>query len=154
MSRWLPAAAVGLAVAAASLVAFVAMSGGATPTPTERSAALATQLRCPDCQGLSVADSPTASAVEIRRQIDRLIAGGASDADVRRHFTDRYGEWILLAPSAPFAWVLPFVILIGGAGLLLAWLRPPSRSSDPSPASPVDPTERRRLRDEVEALDA
>ena len=154
MTRWLPAVAVGLAVGAATLVALVALSGGAQRTPAERSAALATQLRCPDCQGLSVADSPTASAVEIRRQIDQLIADGASDAEVRRHFTDRYGEWILLAPSAPFAWVLPFAILIGGAGLLVAWLRPRSGRSLPPPESSIDPVERRRLRDEVEALDA
>ena len=155
MSRWLPAVAIGLALGAAALVAAVALVGEAQPTPAERSAALAAELRCPDCQGLSVADSPTASAVEIRRQIDDLLAGGASDDDVRRHFVDRYGEWILLAPTAPLTWALPYMVLLLGGAVLVAWLR--WRTGSPGPLPPtgaLDAAERRRLRDEVEVLDA
>ena len=155
MSRWLPAVAIGLALGAAALVAAVALVGEAQPTPAERSAALAAELRCPDCQGLSVADSPTASAVEIRRQIDDLLAGGASDDDVRRHFVDRYGEWILLAPTAPLSWALPYMVLLLGGAALVAWLR--SRAGSPGrlpPTGALDSAERRRLRDEVEVLDA
>ena len=154
MSRWLPAIAVGLALAAATLVAVVTMDSDAGRTPTERSAALARELRCPDCQGLSIADSPTASAVEIRRQIDELLAGGASDDEVRRHFVDRYGEWILLAPTAPFTWLLPFGVVLAGAALLLVWLRRRSGSPADPPDSAVSAAQRRRLRDEVEAIDA
>ena len=83
------------------------------PTPTGADA-LAAELRCPDCQGLSVADSQTASAREIRRQVDELVACGATDDDVREHFVDRYGEWILLAPTSPAAWILPFAALALG----------------------------------------
>ena len=155
MSRWLPAVAIGLALGAAALVAAVTLVGEAQPTPAERSAALAAELRCPDCQGLSVADSPTASAVEIRRQIDELLVGGASDDDVRRHFVDRYGEWILLAPTAPLSWALPYMVLLLGGAALVAWLR--SRAGSPGrlpPTGALDAAERRRLRDEVEVLDA
>ncbi len=157
MTRWLPGFALGLAVAAVALVALASGAGTGPRTPAERSAALAAELRCPDCQGLSVADSPTASAVEIRRQIDELIAGGASDEDVRDHFVDRYGEWILLAPTATVAWLLPFVVVLGGGAALLLWLRSRARqAARPAPAVPavLDPVERRRLRDEVEAIDA
>ena len=157
MTRWLPAVALGLALAAVALVALVSVAGNGQRTPATRSAALAAELRCPDCQGLSVADSPTASAVEIRRQIGELIAGGASDEDVRRHFVDRYGEWILLAPTAPFAWLLPFLVVLGGGAALLLWLRSragPAVPAPPSASAVLDPVERRRLRDEVEAMDA
>ena len=114
MTRWLPAVAVGMALAAAVLVLIASIGSSGQRTAAERVTALAGELRCPDCQGLAVADSPTASAVEIRRQIDELVAGGATDEEVRQHFVDRYGEWILLAPSAPAAWLLPFAVVAGG----------------------------------------
>ena len=153
MNRWLPAVAVGLALGAAVLVVVTSLGSAGVRTPAERAAELAAQLRCPDCQGLAVADSPTASAVEIRRQIAELIAGGATDEEVRRHFVDRYGEWILLAPNGPVAWLLPFAVVLGGGLALLAWLR--HGDGDAAAARrPVDSEERRRLRDEVEVIDA
>ena len=50
---------------------------------------------------------------EIRRQIDELVAGGASDAEVRDHFVARYGDWILLAPSSPLPWLVPLGVVRG-----------------------------------------
>ena len=151
MTRWLPVIAAGSALALVAVVVVAAVVLRAPATPAERAGALAAELRCPDCQGLSVADSPTASAREIRRQIDELIAGGATDDEVRAHFVARYGEWIRLAPSATLAWVVPFAVLAIGIVLLVAWLRP--RGAPPeAPAPSAD--ERRRLHDEVEALDA
>ncbi|MBA2264405.1 MAG: cytochrome c-type biogenesis protein CcmH, partial [Chloroflexi bacterium] len=110
MRRLLPAVALGglLALLAVGLV--LALRPGVEPSAAERTDALARELRCPDCQGLSVADSPTRSAQEIRRQISSLVAGGAGDEEVRGHFVARYGEWILLAPSSPAYWVIPFAV--------------------------------------------
>jgi cytochrome c-type biogenesis protein CcmH len=142
---------IGLALALVAVVVILALDGGTRP-PAQRADALAAELRCPDCQGLSVADSPTRSAQEIRRQIDELVAGGASDDEVRAHFTARYGEWIRLAPSSPALWMIPFVAVIAGAAVLAAWLR--GRRGGVEPAPPITAEERRRLHDEVEALDA
>ena len=155
MSRWLPAVLAG-AVAAVALLAAVTLLGSAhAPTRAEVADALARELRCPDCQGLSVADSPTSSAREIRRQIDELLAGGATADEVRDHFVARYGEWILLAPSSPVYWALPFAAVLAGVGVLtLLLVRRPARS----PAAEAQPgpneAERRALHDEAEALDA
>jgi cytochrome c-type biogenesis protein CcmH len=153
MSRWLPIVAAGCLLAVAALAAVVALAPRQQPSVAERADALAAELRCPDCQGLSVADSPTSSAREIRRQIDELLAGGATDDEVRAHFVARYGEWIRLAPSSPLVWVLPFAVVIAGAGLLALWLRR-RRPPDAAPATAVDAGQRRGLRDEVESLDA
>lgn len=152
MRGWTLPVAIGLALGLAAVVAVLAFSAASARTPAERAEALATELRCPDCQGLSVADSPTRSAQEIRRQIDELVAGGASDGEVRAHFTARYGEWIRLAPSAPALWLIPFVTLLAGVVALVAWL---GRRA-PRAAEQVELTdeERRRLHDEAEALDA
>ncbi len=151
----LPIAAAGL-LALLGLIAVTALRPAQPQTRAEVGAAIAAELRCPDCQSLSVADSHTPSAVEIRRQIDALLAGGASPDAVRQHFVDRYGEWILLAPRWPLAWALPFLAILAGAALLLGWLRPWQRDAEPvtaeQPAAPD--AELRRVRDEAEALDA
>jgi cytochrome c-type biogenesis protein CcmH len=149
-----PIAAAALA-ALLVLIALNALRPGQPVSRTEAGAGIAAELRCPDCQSLSVADSHTPSAIEIRRQIDDLLAAGASPDAVRQHFVDRYGEWILLAPRSPAAWALPFGAIIVGVGLLLAWLRPwrAGLSRDVT-AKPAPDAELRRVRDEAEALDA
>ena len=147
----LPAVALGAALAVAALVGLMLIRPGAAPANAERADALAAELRCPDCQGLSVRDAPTSSAAEIRRQVSDLIAGGATDAEVREHFVSRYGDWILLAPSSPLAWLIPLVVVAVAALGLVAWLARPAPSL---PAVPVTAEERGRLNEEVEALDA
>ena len=150
MIRWLPAVAAGCAIALVGLVVVLVLRPDVAG-PSQRADALAAELRCPDCQGLSVADSPTAAAQEIRRQIDELVAGGATDDAVREHFVARYGEWILLAPRAGIAWIVPFVVALVGLGVL--GLIVARRRAVPAPAA-VSDAERRGIHDEAEALDA
>jgi cytochrome c-type biogenesis protein CcmH len=152
MRRQLPAVAIGAGLAVVVILAVLWLSPGLT-SDAARTDALAAELRCPDCQGLSVADSQTAAAREIRRQIAELVAADATDAEVRAHFADRYGEWILLAPTSPIAWALPFALLIIGVAALGAWLS--RRATGPAPeGEAVDDEVRRRLHEEAEALDA
>ena len=152
MRRQLPAIALGALLALAALAVVVALRPGPEPSAAERGETLARELRCPDCQGLSVADSPTSSAQEIRRQIDELVAGGASDEAVRDHFVARYGDWILLAPSSPLPWLVPLTVVIAGAAGLVAWLAVRRRPAAMPPV--LTPEQRRSLHEEVEALDA
>lgn len=151
-ARWLALVGIGLLVA---LGAMVLLRPAAAPTEAQRIDALGAQLRCPDCQGLSVADSPTRSAQEIRRQVAELVAGGATDDEVRDHFVARYGEWVLLAPASPLPWLVPVAVLVAGVLGLGAWLmrRPPPVGA-PSARPTLDDAERRRLHEEAEALDA
>jgi len=151
MRRQLPAVALGALLALVAILALLWLAP-TVASEADRTDALAAELRCPDCQGLSVADSQTASAREIRRQIVELVASGASDAEVRAHFVDRYGEWILLAPTSPIAWILPFVALALGVAGLVAFLA--RRRPAPAATATVDEATRRRLHDEAEALDA
>jgi cytochrome c-type biogenesis protein CcmH len=154
MRAWVPAAALGGLLAVVALAAFLALQPRAEPTAAERVEEISRGLRCPDCQGLSVADSPTASAQEIRRQIAALVADDATDEAVRDHFVARYGQWILLAPTSPVVWVIPFAVVLAGAAALGASLLARRRAPAPEPGSSLTADERRRLREEVEALDA
>ncbi len=152
MRRLLPAVALGglLALLAVGLV--LALRPGVEPSAAERTDALARELRCPDCQGLSVADSPTSSAQEIRRQISELVAAGAGDDEVRAHFVARYGQWILLAPSSVAYWLIPFVVVAAAAAGLVAWLA--RRRPAVADSVALSNEQRRSLHEEVEALDA
>lgn len=140
------AAGVLLAIAGLALVSLL------RPSVVSEADMLATELRCPDCEGLSVAESPTRSAAEIRRQIDALLAGGATPDGVRQHFVDRYGEWILLSPRSPLPWLAPTALFVAAVIGFALWLR-----ARPAPAPPpADPRTdaARRVADEAEALDA
>jgi cytochrome c-type biogenesis protein CcmH/NrfF len=155
MTRWLALVGIGLALAVTAAVGVLALQPREV-SAAERVERLAAELRCPDCQGLSVADSPTGSAREIRRPIDELVAAGASDDEVRAHFVARYGEWILLAPSSPAIWVVPFAVLAAAIVALLAWLqRPRADAVTPMPTLAAGDARRRAaVREEAEALDA
>lgn len=171
MRRWLPlVAAAGLA--AAALLVLVSVLQPAPPaTRQDQARALAAELRCPDCESLSVAESRTAAAAAIRAEIDQQLAAGRSPADIRASFVARYGEWILLQPSSPLVWLLPIAALLAGVALFGWWLI--GREPRPGPADrgeTVGPirkaaagdlanvaggsqAERQRVRDEAAQLD-
>lgn len=150
MRTWLPAVAM---VISAMVAVGVVLAQAPQRTAADRADAVARELRCPDCQGLSVADSPTSSAAEIRRQIDEMIASGASEDEVRDHFVDRYGEWILLAPSAPLLWIVPIAVALAAATGLALWLLRPRQRAVPR-AFEADDGVRRRVHEEADAIDA
>lgn len=89
----------------------------------ERARTIETQLRCPTCQGLSIADSPATSAAQMRALIREHLVAGTTDDEVRAFFVARYGRWILLdpPPSGPdlALWFAPAVILATGTALVV-----------------------------------
>lgn len=96
----------------------------------ERARSLAAELRCPVCQGLSIADSPAPLAEQMRRIVQAQLAAGATNQDVRDFFVARYGTWILLAPPPSgrdlLLWLAPGVFVL--FGLLAVTLRSRSRA--------------------------
>ncbi|MFQ5883284.1 MAG: cytochrome c-type biogenesis protein CcmH [Candidatus Methylomirabilales bacterium] len=113
---------------------------------------LAVELRCPVCQNLSVADSPSQMAEQMRVLIRERLKAGESPEAIKAYFVARYGEWILLAPKRQgfnlVVWVLPFLGMVGGAvGLfviLRRWMRRPE-----TPSTQIDPAYLERVRREI-----
>jgi len=134
-----PLASIGLAlvIAVIALVVVAARGSGATPTLQERVRAVAVGLRCPECQNLSVADSPSGLAREMRHEIGRRLRAGQSPDRVRSYFVSRYGRWILLSPSAGglgvVAWGAPALAVAVGAALAIAVLRRRRREPEEAP---------------------
>lgn len=149
-----PVAALGLVILAA-VIAGQLLRPAEPSSPAEQAKQLASELRCPDCQALSVAESRTDAAAAIRQEIASQLAAGRSASQIRDYFVASYGPWILLQPADPVIWLLPAAALLAGLAAFGWWLRG-DRSARSRPAElppPVDEAERRRVRDELEALD-
>jgi cytochrome c-type biogenesis protein CcmH len=80
-------------------------------------------LRCPVCQGMSVADSPAEMAVNMKHQVRELLARGYTEEQILQYFELSYGEFVLLRPKSPVLWMLPVVALILGAAVVFVKLR-------------------------------
>jgi cytochrome c-type biogenesis protein CcmH len=112
-----------LAAVAVAMSVALAVVSSRPGSPEDRARAIERQLRCPTCQGLSIADSPATSATQMRVLVREQLAAGASDDAVRAFFVARYGRWILLDPPASgpdlALWLAPAAILAAGAVLVV-----------------------------------
>jgi cytochrome c-type biogenesis protein CcmH len=101
--------------------------GGGATTGAARAAHLSEQLRCPVCEGLSVADSPSSTARAMAADIRGRVAAGESDGDIRRAYVAQYGNWILLEPPGGgfglVAWALPLAGAVAAAAGVAIVLR-------------------------------
>jgi cytochrome c-type biogenesis protein CcmH len=100
---------------------------GEDPAFDARARATAAQLRCPVCLGNSIQDSPSELAQDMRQLVREQLAAGKSEAEIKEYFVARYGEWVLLNPTAEgfnlVVWLLPGVLLVGGAVVVWAAVR-------------------------------
>jgi cytochrome c-type biogenesis protein CcmH len=123
------------------------LSGAELDAHTQEVAGL---LRCPVCQGLSVADSPSSMAVKMKGQVRDLLAAGYDGDQVLAYFERSYGEFVRLKPPLRginwLLWLAPGAALLGGAAV--AWRtarraaaqRAREAAASPTPAAaPADP---------------
>jgi cytochrome c-type biogenesis protein CcmH len=119
--------AVGLLVAACG-----GSGGGWTPAGLEQ------ELMCVPCSQ-RLDQSQSAVALRMRTQLAEFHRKGWSEQRVKDYFVAQYGPEVLAAPPRHgfdlLAWVIPAVVLIGGAAiavlLAMAWSRSRSGSSSP-----------------------
>lgn len=149
MKRWVWAVLIAVLIGSFAIGGFVSQDQAVSPEA--RSAALADQIRCPTCAGLSVADSGTPLAASSREEIERRVAEGQSDEEVRRYFVSRYGTQALLSPPregfAGLVWTLPVgVAVLAAVGLALGlrkWRRQPDNGEQKVADQPakIEPSE-------------
>lgn len=104
--------------------------------------AVASQLRCPVCQGESIDASPSELAVELKSIVKENLAAGYTEEQIKGYFVGKYGEWILLEPQAAgfnyAVYLLPPLALVAGAAFVYFMAR---RWTKPAPARvTADPT--------------
>jgi cytochrome c-type biogenesis protein CcmH len=136
------------------LAASLALAAAA-PVTEDAVREIGADLRCVVCQSLSVADSPSETAHQMREIIRERLAAGETPSQIKAYFVEKYGLWILLAPPRQgfnlLVWVAPFAALLGGlvvvALVLRRWTRHPQTAMAAAP--PIDPAMRERIRREL-----
>ncbi len=90
-----------------------------SPAQEAKARGIASELRCVVCQNLSVEDSPSDLAKEMRNLVREQVRRGKSKQEIEDYFVSRYGEFVLLAPPKRgfnlLVWGLPFVAILAGA---------------------------------------
>ncbi|TMF73516.1 MAG: cytochrome c-type biogenesis protein CcmH [Chloroflexi bacterium] len=127
-------------VAIALLVLAGALVFAARPheaTADERIDQITTELRCPVCQGLSVKDSTSETARQMRDLVAQRVREGKTNAEIEAEFRTAYGDWIFLSPPlsswSGLVWLVPVAVIAAGLGLVSARLRGPGA---PAPTAP------------------
>jgi cytochrome c-type biogenesis protein CcmH len=86
-------------------------------------------LRCPVCQGLSVGDSPSTMAQNMRAQVRDLLAAGYDQEQILAYFERSYGEFVRLKPPLRgvnwLVWLAPVLGLLAGVAVIAWALRAP-----------------------------
>ncbi len=118
---------IGAVLLVAALWSYMSITASAHQTLDQHVQKLGAQLKCPVCQGESVADSPSDRAQEIRAIIRQQIQAGQSDQQIIQYFSDRYGTQIVWSPPwwgfSLLAWLVPVALLLGGLILIFFTLR-------------------------------
>lgn len=81
---------------------------------------LSAEFRCPKCENQSLRESNAPVAADLRLRLYELLHAAHSDAEIRQHMHERYGDFILYRPRlADIGWLLWLApVLFAGIGLL------------------------------------
>lgn len=116
-----------------------------TPLPDSgeeaRAQDLMREIRCVACENEPISQSAAPIAEDMRDRVREMVGEGASDAEVRDWFADRYGEFVLFRPEADgvSGWLLwggPFLLLLIGLGI--GWRFARRRRGVKAPIEPED----------------
>jgi len=125
-----------------------ALAGPALEARTEEVAAL---LRCPVCQGLSIADSPASMATKMKARVRELLAAGYDEEQILAYFERSYGEFVRLEPPRRginwLVWLAPPMALLGGLVLVSRVFMRPKGVSVAPPGPPAPSADSLPLRD-------
>ena len=121
---------------------FVFLQNPPQPSLDQRVHDVASQLRCPVCQGESVADSPSQLSQQMRGVIRQQLQSGKSEQEVIQYFRTSYGDQIVWSPPwqgfTLLAWLVPIGLLLAGIILLFFVLRD-WRALAPASSTAADP---------------
>ena len=115
----------------------------------ERFRSLTEELRCPKCQNQNIADSNAPIAMDLRREIYRMLDDGRSDKEIVDFLVMRYGDFVMYKPPLDsrtwLLWYGPFGLLgLGAIVLCVLVLR--RRKVEKAPAQvALSKAERERL---------
>ena len=115
----------------------------------ERYRTLVEELRCPKCQNQNIADSNAPIAMDLRREIYRMLEEGQSNEQIIDYLVARYGDFVRYKPPVNaktlVLWYGPIVLLVIGFAVLAFILIRRRRASDKPASNTLTEAERERL---------
>lgn len=95
---------------------------------------LTVELRCLVCQNQTLADSDAPLAQDLRQEIFDMMQSGRSDDEIKQFLIDRYGDFVLYMPplksNTLLLWLMPAILLFGGALVVMSIVRKRMPASD------------------------
>lgn len=119
------------------------------PALEARARTLSEGLRCLVCRNESIDESHAPFARDMRLLVRERLVAGDSDAEVEAYLVARFGEYVLLRPTARGAnlilWLAAPAMLLAGGAIAVAYLR--RRASAPASAeAALSPDDEARLK--------
>lgn len=119
------------------------------PGEADRVERLGNSIRCPVCQGESIADSPSTMARDMLALVSDRVAQGWSDSEIIDELLTSYSGAVLLDPPASGStlalWLAPIAALLIGAGVIVWWERHPGQPESTQTAASRPRSKRRML---------
>lgn len=128
-ARKIIAAVVTIALAAIVVVGLIQ----GDKSDEDRARAIGSRVKCPVCQGVAIADSPSETARAMMDVVEERIADGWSDNQIIDYFSERYTDSIVIDP--PFSgntlmvWLLPILAVVAGVFMIFTRRKAPATKS-------------------------
>ena len=104
------------------------------PVLQARYEAITKELRCLVCQNETIADSNATLAVDLRREVHKMIADGKSDEEIKSFMLERYGDFVLYKPrmtaKTAILWGGPVLMLLLGVFAAVRFIRKRAEEAD------------------------
>jgi len=121
----------------------------ADPALEARARVISEGLRCLVCRNESIDESSAPFARDMRLLVRERLVAGDSDAQVRDYLVARFGEYVLLQPTARGAnlilWLAAPAMLLAGGGIAAVYVRRRATAAAPGEAQ-LSSDEEARLR--------
>jgi cytochrome c-type biogenesis protein CcmH len=110
------------------------------PATVDRVEQVGTRIKCPVCQGESIANSPSQMAEDMMDLVSERVSAGVPDEEIFEELLGSYTGAVLLDPPASgntlVLWLAPLAVLVLGIAVILWWRRHPGSGDADEPPSP------------------
>lgn len=108
------------------------------PATVDRVEQIGTRIKCPVCQGESIANSPSQMAEDMMDLVSERVSAGVPDEEIFDELLGSYTGAVLLDPPASgntlVLWLAPLAVLVFGIAVILWWRRHPGSEAEEPPS--------------------
>ena len=104
------------------LIPIISILFGYQTSIEERLYKLNRELMCPICEGLTLEQSQSKVAIDMREEIKKMVIKGINDQEIKNYYVEKYGVIILADPPATgfnlLMWIIPIIFGLFGITIL------------------------------------